>query len=262
MNSTDRVYDIDGVKHYLAPAKEPTGAGLLLIPFVYGMSPHMKWMADSYAASGMTTLMWNPYPDLPWGTPLTVGTRPARPKDEQSIVDLSRCIDRMEQDLGLTSIGTIGYCMGGRSLLLFGGSETRIKAHVAVYPSIRGQLQKDEDLDPFAAAARVQGPVQLICAGNDPVTPRPIFDTLIAVLHNRRGARDETSVLFYPQAGHGFMHIPSELNDAATRSALPQIQNFLDIHLKGVAGGSPLALPPVRGDYEVAKPSEAPILSR
>jgi carboxymethylenebutenolidase len=244
------VYEIDGVKHHLVQAKEPVGTGLLLIPFVYGITPHMQWMADSYTRSGITTLIWNPYPDLPWGMPLTVGTRPARPKDEKSLVELSRCIDKMEQDLRLTSIGTIGYCMGGRTLLLLGGQEPRIKAHVAVYPSIRGQLQKDEDLDPFAAAGRIRGPVQLICAGNDSVTPRPIFDTLIGALHNRRGARDETTVLFYPEAGHGFMHIPSALNDAATCSALPQIQNFLDIHLKGVAGGAPLVLPPVRGDYE------------
>jgi carboxymethylenebutenolidase len=252
MDMADKLYEIDGAKLYLARAAKPTGVGLLLIPFVYGLSEHMRWMAESYAASGITTLMWNPYPQVEWGAPITIGTRPPRPKDEQSLTDLSRCIDAMERDLGLTSIGVIGYCMGGRTLLLLGGRERRLKAFVAVYPSIRGQLQKDEDLDPFAAAAQIRGPVQLICAGDDPVTPKPIFDTLIGVLNNRRGVADETDVLFYPAAGHGFMHIPGPANDAATRTTLPKIQNFLDIHLKGASGGRPVALPPVRGDYESA----------
>jgi carboxymethylenebutenolidase len=252
MDLAAKQYEIDGAKLYLARAANATGAGLLLIPFVYGLSEHMRWMAESYAASGITTLMWNPYPQIEWGAPLTIGTRPPRPKDDRSLADLSRCIDVMEEDLGLTSIGAIGYCMGGRTLLLLGGRERRLKAFVAVYPSIRGQLQKDEDMDPFMAAAQIRGPVQLICAGNDPVTPRPIFDTLIGVLQNRRGVADETNVLFYPEAGHGFMHIPSPPNDAATRTALPQIQNFLDIHLRGASCGQPLALPTARGDYELS----------
>jgi carboxymethylenebutenolidase len=246
---------IDGVEHYLAHAENSSKYGLLLLPFFYGLTPHMRWVAENYAASGITTLIWNCYPEIEWGAPITLSTRPARPNDAQGLASQSKCIDFMEQELGLTSIGGIGYCMGARSLLLLGANEHRLKAIVPVYPSIRGQLQKDEDMDPISRSAEIRCPVQLICAGNDPVTPKPIFDLLISVLNQRLGLGAETSTLFYPEAGHGFMHIPNQVNDAATLTALPQIQTFLDIYLKVAANGQALALPPVRGDYEPTPPA-------
>jgi len=68
----------------------------------------------------------------------------------------------------------------------------------------------------------------LIYPGLDHVTPRPVFEALQAML---QGRAVETSIIHYPDAEHGFMHTPSPANDAATRSATPQIYGFFDAHL-------------------------------
>jgi carboxymethylenebutenolidase len=254
--SMTKTLEAGGVQHYLAHSPQPTKAGLLLLPYFYGITTHIRGLAEMYAGLGFTTLVWNPYPDVAWGAPITVATRPARPNDEASIVQQMKCIDVLENDFHLDSIGTIGYCMGARSLLLLAAREHRLRAAVSCYPSIHMHLEPGEDLDPIAAAKDIECPVQVLSAGNDTVTSVAVYDALQAALESRRLRTAETHVHFYPDAGHGFMHIPDPGNDAATRSALPLVQAFLEIHLANRFAGNPLPWPTVRGNHE---PSTTPV---
>jgi dienelactone hydrolase len=68
----------------------------------------------------------------------------------------------------------------------------------------------------------------MVYPGKDQVTSRPVFQALQALL---QGRASDTSVLYYPDAEHGFMHVPSQTNDIATRDATPQIDAFLDTYL-------------------------------
>lgn len=226
MNLTDRAIEIAGVPHYLARAAQPTTAGVLLIPHVYGIDEFVRDYADGLAAAGLTTIAWNPYPAMPWGEPFK--ERPPRPNDKATIASLSTCIDSMETTLGLRSYATIGFCMGGRFGLLHAERDRRLSAVVAAYPSIPPQRQPGQDLEPIPAAGRIACPVQLLYPGQDRVTPRPVFEALQVGLQGRDA---ETSILFFPNAGHGFFHDHNEANDAATRVADPQIKAFLLGHL-------------------------------
>jgi dienelactone hydrolase len=100
-----------------------------------------------------------------------------------------------------------------------------LRAAVACYPSIPVQLSPGQDLEPIPAAAAIACPVQVAYPGRDIVTSRTTFEALQAQLQGRAA---ETSILYYPQAEHGFMHAPSPANDAATRTAKPQIFGFLE----------------------------------
>jgi carboxymethylenebutenolidase len=231
--------EIDGVRHYLAQA-EQAKAGLLLLPYFYGITPHMREFADMYAARGLTTLVWNPYPNLEWGAPFDLTTRPPRPTDRASIASQSACLDALAARFGLESFGTIGYCMGARSVLVLAAHERRLRAAVACYPSMRAQLQPGEEFDPVTIAAQITCPVMMLSAGKDLVTPLDIYEGVQRSLQSRTGRDDDTTVLYYPDAGHGFLHVPDEANDAAARSALPLVQSYLEVHLTGTLNGGPL----------------------
>ncbi|MGA2391853.1 MAG: dienelactone hydrolase family protein [Candidatus Lustribacter sp.] len=221
--AAERTIEIDGVRHYLARPAQPSGAGVLLLPHNVGVDHFVQTFADELAGRGYTTIAWNPYPSVPLGEAFT--ERPPRPNDEATMKALSRCLDVMASGYGVTAFATLGFCMGGRYVLLFGARERRLRAAVACYPSIPVQLSPGQDLEPIPAAAAIACPVQVAYPGRDIVTSRTTFEALQAQLQGRAA---ETSILYYPQAEHGFMHAPSPANDAATRTAKPQIFGFLE----------------------------------
>jgi carboxymethylenebutenolidase len=141
---------------------------------------------------------------------------------------LSACFDTIETTLGVSATAIVGFCMGGRFALIFASQETRARAVVACYPSLPTRRSPGQDIEPLPCAAGIACPVQLVYPGKDQVTSRPVFQALQALL---QGRASNTSVLFYPDAEHGFMHMPSAANDIATRNAMPQIDTFLDTYL-------------------------------
>jgi carboxymethylenebutenolidase len=225
--AADRTIEIDGVRHYLARPAKPSGAGVLLIPHNVGVDHFTQVVAEQLAGHGYTTLAWNPYPSVPLGETFT--ERPPRPNDEATVRALERCLDVMAAEHGVTAMATLGFCMGGRYVLLFGARERRLRAAVACYPSIPAQLAAGQDLDPISAAAAVTAPVMVVYPGRDIVTSHASFEALQAQLHARAA---ETAILYYPDAEHGFMHTHSPVNDAAARSANPQVLAFLDAYLR------------------------------
>jgi carboxymethylenebutenolidase len=225
--SSDKTIEIDGVRHLLVRPAKPTGLGVLLLPHNTGVDAFTQGIAEEVAARGFMTLAWNPYPSVPLGEAFT--DRPPRPNDEASLKAHARCLDVMASELGVTAFATLGFCMGGRFVLLFASRERRLRAAVACYPSLPPKLAPGQDLETVPVAGAIACPVLLAYPGQDTVTARPTFEALQAQLYSREA---ETSILFYPHAGHGFMHTHNPANDAATRTAKPQVYAFLDTYLR------------------------------
>ena len=223
---SDRIIEVQGVRHYVARPSSSSGRGVLLLPHNQGVDEFVRGFADRLATRGLTTLAWNPYPGLPLGEPFS--DRPPRPNDDATIKMLSACLDTMDTALGVSATAIVGFCMGGRFALIFGSQEPRARAVVACYPSLPGQRSPGQDIEPLPCAAGITCPVQLVYPGKDQVTTRPVFQALQALL---QGRASDTSVLYYPDAEHGFMHMPSPANDIVTCNALPQIDAFLDTYL-------------------------------
>jgi carboxymethylenebutenolidase len=226
MSIKEETIQIAGVPHFLVRAATPGTSGVLLLPHVLGVDEFSREFAKDLAERGMTTLVWNPYPDLPMGAEFK--DRPPRPVDEATLKTLAGLMDYMGSTLALTSIGTIGFCMGGRFVLLFGAREKRLRAAVACYASVPPQRSEGQDLEPVPAAAAIACPVLLAYPTLDHVTPRPVFEALQSMLQGRTAP---TSILHYPEAQHGFMHRPGTVNDEATRTAKPQIYGFFEAFL-------------------------------
>ena len=214
--------EIGGATSYLARPRRTAKAGLVLVPTVAGLDRAAREYADRFAEHGIATLAWNQYAGTAEAPPSEEArARSAKLTDPECLAQLSTCVDTLHGEVAAAPVGAIGFCFGGRMVLLMAAADPRVQACVAVYPSVRDEA-------PVARAAEIRCPVQLIYPGQDHVTARSIFDALSTALYARTAP---TTVLVYPEAGHGFMHRPNPANDAATRAAWPQIDGFLTAHL-------------------------------
>ncbi len=111
---------------YLAAPREGRGPGVIVIQEWWGLVPHIKDVADRFAAEGFLALA----PDLYHG-------KSARSPDEAGRLMMALNIDQAERDLsGAVSyleshpsnaagkVGSVGFCMGG-ALSLFAATRNR-----------------------------------------------------------------------------------------------------------------------------------------
>jgi carboxymethylenebutenolidase len=149
--------------------------------------------------------------------------------DDAVAASLSQWLDFMLGELRLKSLGTVGFCLGGRYGLLLAAQDRRIKACAAVYPTIEQPMLSNQERDAVAAAAAIQCPVQLVQPGHDHVTSVDTYRRLTDALLRRSAP---TSVQYHPDAEHGFMHRKEPpANRIATALATPQVIAFLNASL-------------------------------
>ena len=209
------------VNGYVCRPTKAGGAGMLLLPHVTGIEPAMRDEAQMFADAGFTTLVWDPYP----GFDLDKGGEPPRCVDETCVQDQMACVSYMLSELGVSRVGMIGWCMGGRMALTLAAREHRLAAAVAYYPSIR-ESRRPEEIDAVAIAGEIRCPLQVIYPGKDHVTSNATFAALRSQLEACPGP---VTIQVYPEAVHGFLSRlgQSEANGLAGRLAWPQTMAFL-----------------------------------
>jgi carboxymethylenebutenolidase len=220
--------ELAGASGFLVKAQKQRG-GVLLLPTIHGVAKFVRDYAEGLAAHGLTTLIWDPYPGeaLP-ATHEGAIAKAANLRDGPSLESMSICIDYMMSELRIDRVASVGFCLGGRYVLLLGAREKRLEAAVAIYPSIHEPKGAHQEEDAIVRAEEIACPVQVIYPGKDQVTSNETFYRLQTALERREGA---TSVLLYPVADHGFMHNSGAANEAADRQSRPQILAFLEASL-------------------------------
>jgi carboxymethylenebutenolidase len=195
---------------YLARPRH-AGPGVIVIQEWWGLVPHIKHVADRFAAEGFVALA----PDLYHG-------ETTKSPDQAGKLMMSLRIDETEQELagavnyllGRSEVssqkaGTVGFCMGGALSLFAASKNPDVGACVVFYG---GHPKVTPDL------ARLQAPVLGLYAGRDTfVTPESVRElerTLGAL-----GKRAEMHI--YPDADHAFFNDerPEVYNEAAARDA-------------------------------------------
>ena len=215
---------LDGASGFLVRAKSQR-AGVVLLPTIFGVNPFVREFAASLAADGISTLIWDPYPDedLPQGFD-AARARGGQLRDTPSLDAMSICVDFLMGELRVDHVGTIGFCLGGRYGLLLAARDNRIGACASVYPSIHAPRNANQEEDAVSRAAEIGCPVQLLYPGRDNVTSNETFYRLQQALQRRTAP---TVVQLYPQADHGFMHNDGPENKIADRHARPLVTAFL-----------------------------------
>jgi carboxymethylenebutenolidase len=208
---------------YLSLPEAGRGPGVVVIQEWWGLVPHIKEVADRFAAAGFVALA----PDLYHG-------EVARSPDEAGKMMMALNIAQTEKDLRgaveyLLSheavegdkVGTIGFCMGGVLSLYAASKNERVGACVVFY-GIHPKVEPDFD----ALAAPVLG----LYAEKDHIVP-PEAVRALEEKFAEHGKSIEAHI--YPGTDHAFFNdTRPEVHDAeASADAWRRTIEFLRKHL-------------------------------
>jgi len=200
---------------YLAKPGSGKGPGVVVLQEWWGLVPHIEDIANRFAAEGFTALA----PDLYHGEKATgpdqAGKLMMALDIERAEKDLAGAIDYLKAQPGITgsTVGTVGFCMGGALSLFAASKNPEVGACVVFYgghPNVKPDLPA------------LKAPVLGLWAGKDGfVTPE-----VVAVLEKQLvelGKPHEFHT--YPNAQHAFfndtrpeVYDPAAAKDAWTRT--------------------------------------------
>ena len=215
-----------GLNGFLAQPDAPTTGGVVILPTIFGVNAFVRGYAETLARAGLAAAVWDHYEGLPLTTEYEESIKRARKLSDGGMqAAVGKWIDYMADDLQLTSIGVLGFCLGGRSVFITAARDQRVKACAAAYPSIDMPRQPNQEMDALAIAADVRCPVHVVQPGHDHVASPETYATLKETLFRRAAP---TIWQYYPDAEHGFMHRNAPpANPAASLIASPQLVGFL-----------------------------------
>jgi len=207
---------------YLATPAGGKGPGVLVIQEWWGLVPHIKHVADRFAAEGFSALA----PDLYHG-------KTASEPDGAGKLFMALNIAQAEKDLrgaatflaGYSStakIGAVGFCMGGQ-LALFAGTVNPSVGAVVDFYGIHPNVKPDY--------TKLSGPVLGLFAEKDQfVTPQTARELDAAI----KKAGKTSEIHIYPNVDHAFFNDerPDAYNKAAAEDAWRRTLAFFRQHLK------------------------------
>lgn len=215
-----------GLVGFLAQPDAPTKGGVVILPTIYGVNAFVRGYAETLARAGLAAAAWDMHDGLPLITDYEESKQRARRhSDAGAQAAIRKWTDYLTDELRLTSVGVIGFCIGGRFSLLTAAQDDRIKACGAAYPSIENPRLPNQEQDAIALAVQIRCPVHVLQPGHDHVASVETYAALKETLLKRTAP---TMWQYYPEAEHGFMHRKEPAtNPAATVIASPQFIAFL-----------------------------------
>jgi carboxymethylenebutenolidase len=207
---------------YLAVPASGRGPGVVVIQEWWGLVPHIKTVCDRLAGEGFVALA----PDLYHGETTTS-------PDEAGKMMMALRVNEAEKDLrgavryllahGAvtgTTVGTIGFCMGG-ALSLFAASKNPEVGACVVFYGVHPNIKPD--------LANLQAPVLGLYAEKDGFVTQETVQQLSDEL-TRHGKRHEFHT--YPGVDHAFVNDTGKnYNREAAEDAMRRAVEFLRANL-------------------------------
>jgi carboxymethylenebutenolidase len=196
-------------------------AGVVLHPDIMGLRPLFETIAERLASHGLAVAAIEPFARKSEAERAAsdVATRMgwvAELEDDDIVGDLSAAADLLVIDDGVTSVGILGFCMGGMYALEAAATE-RFDRAVAFYGQLRlpAAWQREGKRSALDTAADVC-PTLAIFGSGDPMIPPDD----IAALRAAWAGRTDCEIVVVEGAEHGFVHDPDRpahrADDAAT----------------------------------------------
>jgi carboxymethylenebutenolidase len=204
------------------PAGSPRGA-IIVIQEIFGINPGIKQKADDWAAKGYLTVA----PDVFWRQEPGLELNPDVPEEFQQAVgymmkhdfetgirDVEAVIHWIRRDQGVTKVGLVGFCMGGK-IAYMAAARTDIDASVGYYG-----IGIDQMLNESHAIAK---PLLLHVPAADGFVSPEAQETMHA------GLDDNSHVTLHDYAGldHGFADtFGARRDEAGARLADQRTEDF------------------------------------
>lgn len=223
-SKTIKIKALDGhtLDGYLAVPPGPPTVGLVVLQEIFGVTAHIRKVADEFAARGFLVLApalfdrLKPGADLAYTQIDVARTLMQQVNIDDVATDLSASIAALR---GLllppgTRVGAVGYCWGG-AIADLAACRTDVNAAVSYYGRANVNWLTEKP----------RCPVQYHFGGKDQLIPPEIIEQIQA---GRPGA--ETHV--YPDAGHGFnCDERPDFHSASAALALKRTLTFFSQHL-------------------------------
>ncbi len=147
-----------GLFGFLAQPDAPTKSGVVILPTIFGVNAFVRGYAETIARAGLAAAVWDHYEGLPLITDYEESKARARKLSDGGMhAKVKKWIDYMVSELALSSVGVLGFCLGGRYALMAAAQDKRIKACAAAYPGrARGRYRLPRSRRPTRPRSRRQ----------------------------------------------------------------------------------------------------------
>ena len=218
----------DGQGYLAEPAHGP-GLPLLVIQEWWGLVPHIKDVADRFAAAGFTALAPDMYHGAATTEPDEAGKQMMSLDLARAGRDLSGAVDDLRRRTGREAVGVVGFCMGGGLALVVAAQRPdAVRACVPFYGLIPWP-EAQPDYSRLTAA--VQGHYAAMDSYFPPSAVASLQDTLTGL---RADGGEPVEMFVYEGADHAFFNdARPEVYDAeASALAWSRTLAFLEQHLR------------------------------
>lgn len=194
-------------------AMPATGAGhpvVLVVQEIFGVHEHIKDVCRRFAKLGYLAIA----PELfaRQGDPSKYASVPelfknvvSKVPDAQVMADLDASVAWAGTQGGnIDRLAITGFCWGGRITWLYSAHSARVKAGIAWYGRLTGDVNAETPQHPYAIAASLHAPVLGLYGGVDTGIPVATVDEMKKRLEAGGSASRASSFVVYPEAGHAF----------------------------------------------------------
>ena len=207
---------------YLATPASGTGPGVIVIQEWWGLVPHIKKVADRFAAEGFSALAPDMYHGQTASEPDGAGKLFMALNIAQAEKDLQGATRYLKAHSSTAKAGAVGFCMGGQLALFAATLDASIGACVnfyGIHPNVKPDYRK------------LAGPVLGLYAEKDGfVTP----DVAKGVDKAIKEAGKSSEIHIYPGVNHAFFNDerPDAYDGPAATDAWKRTLAFFRQHLK------------------------------
>jgi carboxymethylenebutenolidase len=232
----------DGAKipAYLArPREGGRYPGIILIHDIFGVSDHARDVARRFANVGFVALVPDCFARIDIGTGEAleeVRPRAAQLDDRLTVQDLENAAALLRSlPYSGGKIGTVGFCMGGRSALLLACSSDRVDAIIDCWG---GGISSDSPITPqhpvpvVDLIKNLKRPVYAVF-GADDENPSQAHAAELRSRLEREGKLSLVTMEAYANAGHAFFADarPDRYREKAAFELWPKMVSFFKTHL-------------------------------
>lgn len=142
----------------------------------------------------------------------------SRVPDSQVLGDLDACLAwAASQGMDAPRVAVTGFCWGGRITWLYAAHQPSVKAAVAWYGRLEGEVNLLTPQHPVNLAGKLKAPVLGLYGGKDTGIPLDSVERMKVALAAGSAAAQVSSLVIYPDAPHAFHadYRPSYRADAA-----------------------------------------------
>ena len=218
------------VMAHAARAKNPTGAGMVVIPDVRGLHPYYKELADRFSEIGVDAVAIDFFartaPSEDRGESFDFMSQVPQTKPDQLQADIAAAVAYLRGKDGgqVKSLYSMGFCFGGALSYLQAASGLGYNGVIGFYGWPLGLKRWPDRPRPIDAVARYKCPVLSIFGGADEGIPQSAVDEFDAALR-KGGIKHESTV--YPGAPHSFFDRKQAEFADASADAWKRVQAFV-----------------------------------